>query len=166
MACVVGFHEGSKYATAEKVSEATAAVAAGAAELDMVINYENIKAKSFTAAFHDISAVRLAARAPTTLKVILETSQLSPEEIVAGCVVAHAAGADFVKTSTGFNGWGASLDDVRLMKSVVKEGAKVKASGGVRSREDAIAMITAGAERIGTSGGVAIVQGAIGTSAY
>lgn len=132
----------------------------------MVINYENIKAKSFTSAFHDISAVRLTARAPTTLKVILETSQLTPEEIVAGCVVAQAAGADFVKTSTGFNGRGASLDDVRLMKSVVKEEAKVKASGGVRSREDAIAMITAGADRIGTSGGVAIVQGATGTATY
>ena len=124
----------------------------------MVINHVLLRRKHYSDVYTDIAAVRNVAPHPTTLKVILETSQLSPHEIVAGCKIAEAAQADFVKTSTGFNGQGATRENVRLMKSVVGDRVKVKASGGVKTVNDCIVMMEAGAERIGTSNGVWIIE--------
>lgn len=124
----------------------------------MVMNYELLKQKKYSEVYADIAAVRDVAPYPIILKVILETSQLSPREIVAGCKIAEAAKADFVKTSTGFNGKGASQENVRLMKTVVGDSMKVKASGGVKTVNDCMVMMEAGAERIGASSGVAIME--------
>lgn len=157
VACVVGFHEGTQ-PVSEKVKEAVDAVAAGASELDMVLNWVQLKAKDYEHVYADIAAIRNMAPHPVILKVILETSQLSREEIIAGCKLAQAARADFVKTSTGFNGPGASIDNVRLMKAVAGNGLKVKASGGVKTVNECVAMMEAGAERIGTSNGVWIMN--------
>ncbi|KAL2054183.1 hypothetical protein ABVK25_005722 [Lepraria finkii] len=157
IACVVGFHEGTQD-SAEKAADAKTAVDAGATELDMVMNYELLKQKKYSEVYTDVAAVRDVAPYPIILKVILETSQLSPREIVAGCKIAEAAKADFVKTSTGFNGKGATQENVRLMKSVVGDNMKVKASGGVKTVNDCIAMMEAGAERIGASSGVGIME--------
>jgi len=155
--CAVGFHEGT-YSTEEKVNEAREAIVAGAGEIDMVMNYKKLIAKDYDAVYQDILKVREVVKSPMVLKVILETSQLSRDEMIAACVIAKEAHADFVKTSTGFNGPGASAENVQLMKRVVGEGMMVKASGGVRTAEDCIKMIEAGAQRIGTSGGVAIME--------
>lgn len=160
VACVVGFHEGM-YETSEKVNEARKAVELGATELDMVLKYPLLKTKQYMDVYQDILGVRKAAPAPIGLKVILETSQLTRDEIIAGSVISCLAGADFIKTSTGFNGAGASVGNVALMyetAKVVGKGTKVKASGGVRSAADCIKMLKAGAERIGASSGVKIVQ--------
>jgi len=176
VACVVGFHEGT-YKTAEKVEEASKAAQLGATELDMVINWPSLKGGKYDAVFHDVLAVRKAAPLPVLLKVILETSQLSRDEIIAGSVISSFAGADYVKTSTGFNGSGATVENVKLMRQAVDllgKGGKVKASGGIRSAEDAINMLKAGADRIGASAGVNIVkelagekqEGAGGSSGY
>ncbi|MCJ1341263.1 hypothetical protein MMC09_006559 [Bachmanniomyces sp. S44760] len=144
----------------EKVTEALAAVEAGAEELDMVLNYNKLKEKDYSYVYTDIATVRSCAPHPVILKVILETSQLSTFEIVAACKIAQSAHADFVKTSTGFNGPGASIDNVRLMKATVGDTMKVKASGGVKTAQDCISMLEAGAERIGTSSGVWIMKDA------
>ncbi|KAI9758183.1 MAG: hypothetical protein M4579_003157 [Chaenotheca gracillima] len=159
VACVVGFHEGN-HATGSKTAEAKQAVQDGASELDMVINYELLKQKDYDAVFEDVKAVREAAPAPTGLKCILETSQLSFEEIIAATIVCARAGADFVKTSTGFNGRGAIEEDVHLMNYGLRRYStvKIKASGGVRSLEALEVMAAAGASRIGTSSGVAIME--------
>ena len=124
----------------------------------MVLNWVQLKANDYEHVYTDIAAVRNVAPHPIVLKVILETSQLSQHDIVAGCRVAQAAKADFVKTSTGFNGPGASLENVRLMKGVVGDDLKVKASGGVKTVNECVAMMEAGAERIGTSSGVSIMN--------
>ena len=124
----------------------------------MVINYKQLKEKDYSAVYTDIAAVRSIAPQPTILKVILETSQLAQTDIVAVCKIAQAASADFVKTSTGFNGMGATVENVRLMKGVVGDSMKVKASGGIKTVEDCIRMLGAGAERIGASSGVNIMK--------
>ncbi|KAF7591857.1 hypothetical protein BBP40_001054 [Aspergillus hancockii] len=160
VACVVGFHEGT-YETSEKEQEAREAVEMGASELDMVLKYSLLKEGRYTDVYVDILGVRKAAPLPTKLKVILETSQLTRDEIIAGSVIADMAGADFIKTSTGFNGPGANVENVALMRAtagLVGNGCKVKASGGVRSAEDCVRMLKVGAERIGASSGVKIMQ--------
>ncbi|KAJ9236413.1 hypothetical protein DTO169E5_5685 [Paecilomyces variotii] len=160
VAAVVGFHEGT-YRTAEKVDEALEAVRQGASELDMVLNYPLLKEGKFVDVYEDILAVRKAAPSPIRLKVILETSQLDRDQIIAGSVISCLAGADFVKTSTGFNGSGASVEIVSLMRATVDalgKGCKVKASGGVRTAEDCVRMLQAGADRIGASAGVKIAK--------
>ncbi|KAL2868453.1 2-deoxyribose-5-phosphate aldolase [Aspergillus lucknowensis] len=160
VACVVGFHEGM-YETSEKEVEARKAVRFGATELDMVLKYPLLKEKQYNEVYEDILAVRKAAPLPVRLKVILETSQLSRDEIIAGSVISCLAGADYIKTSTGFNGAGATVENVALMYEIAKlvgKGTKVKASGGVRTAADCIKMLKAGAERIGASSGVKIVQ--------
>ncbi|KAH8426440.1 2-deoxyribose-5-phosphate aldolase [Aspergillus melleus] len=160
VACVVGFHEGM-YETSEKEQEAREAVKQGASELDMVLKYPLLKEGKYTEVYEDILGVRKAAPLPTKLKVILETAQLTRDEIIAGSFLACTAGADFIKTSTGFNGAGANVDNVALMRAIadlVGKGCKVKASGGVRSTEDSVRMLKAGAERIGSSSGVKIMQ--------
>ena len=124
----------------------------------MVLNWPQLKAKNYESVYTDIAAVRMMAPHPVVLKVILETSQLTQYEIVAGCKISQAAGADFVKTSTGFNGPGASFDNVRLMKSIVGDSVRVKASGGIKTVNECVAMMEAGAERIGTSNGVWIMN--------
>ncbi|KAL6713615.1 hypothetical protein ACLMJK_009080 [Lecanora helva] len=157
VACVVGFPEGT-HSTSSKVNEATAGIKSGASELDVVLNYPLLHHNNYTEIYTDLHTVRTAAPS-STLKVILETSQLNRKEIIAGCKIAEAAGADFVKTSTGFCGEGATRENVSLMRGVVGgSGVKVKASGGVRTMGDFVGMVEAGAERVGTSGGVGIME--------
>ncbi len=154
---VVGFPLGATMAEA-KAYEACEAVSKGADEIDMVINIGALKAGQYEIVHDDIRMVVEAVR-PAPVKVILETSKLTDEEKVAGCAISKAAGAAFVKTSTGFGGGGATVDDVALMRKVVGAAMGVKASGGVRTKEQALAMIAAGANRIGASASVAIVTG-------
>lgn len=130
----------------------------------MVLNWVQLKAKNYEHVYTDIAAVRKTAPRPIALKVILETSQLSQSDIIAGCKIAEAARADFVKTSTGFNGPGATIENVRLMKAMVGEDVKVKASGGIKTLHECVVMMEAGAERIGTSNGVRIITEAKASS--
>ncbi|ALV44595.1 2-deoxyribose-5-phosphate aldolase [Arthrobacter alpinus] len=163
---VIGFPLGT-HNTDVKVFEARGATMDGADEVDMVINIASARALDKDSLVSDISAVAEVVHAEDSLlKVIIETSLLSDAEKVLACEAAVEAGADFVKTSTGFNGGGATASDVALMRQTVGPDIGVKASGGVRSREQALEMIAAGATRIGTSGGIAIVTGGTGTSAY
>ncbi len=129
------------------------------------MNIGAIKAKEYELVLKDIAGVVQAVR-PYPVKVILETSQLSNEEKAIGSALAKAAGAAFVKTSTGFGGGGATVEDVALMRRVVGENVGVKASGGIRSTEDALRMIAAGANRIGASASVAIVGGQKSSGGY
>lgn len=203
VACVVGFHEGTQD-TYSKCREARAAVAAGAAELDVVLNHslltkhnrrEPVALSSRDSAIDSITAANTAKNAAatatteaeipdysaiyrelatirslcptTTLKLILETSQLTPAQILAASHLAAAASFDFIKTSTGFNGPGATLPNVQLMvgaaehlaaKGIGKRQMEVKASGGVRELDTAVKMLEAGATRLGTSSGLWIMQ--------
>lgn len=154
---VIGFALGATTPSA-KAFEAADAVKNGADEIDMVINMGALKSDDTQAVLADIRAVREAC-AGHILKVIIETSQLTDEEKVTACQLAAQAGADFVKTSTGFNGGGATPQDVALMRKSIPAHMQVKASGGVRTRADLDAMVAAGATRIGTSGGVTIIEG-------
>jgi deoxyribose-phosphate aldolase len=150
-----------------KAFEARGAVLDGADEVDMVIDIAAARAADKGALVDDITAVAEVVHAEDAiLKVIIETALLSEEQKVLACEAAVEAGADFVKTSTGFNGGGATVKDVALMRRTVGPGMGVKASGGVRSLADAQAMIAAGATRIGASSGIAIVKGEQGSSAY
>jgi deoxyribose-phosphate aldolase len=169
-ACVaVGFPLGAM-TTLAKMFETDQAIEAGAREVDMVINVGALKSGLYDFVRDDIAGVvsscKKNKRKSALLKVILETFLLSDDEKKLACEIAKAAGADFVKTSTGFNGGGATVEDIRLMRSIVGESMGVKASGGVRSYEQAVAMIEAGANRIGTSSGISIVQGVAGKTAY
>ncbi|MHA7175626.1 deoxyribose-phosphate aldolase [Arthrobacter sp. Sr24] len=163
---VVGFPLGT-HNTDVKVFEARGATMDGADEIDMVINIASARALDRNALVSDISAVaEVVHEADSLLKVIIETSLLSDDEKILACQAAVEAGADFVKTSTGFNGGGATAQDVGLMRETVGPDVGVKASGGVRTREKALEMIQAGATRIGTSSGIAIVTGGAGTASY
>ena len=153
---VVGFPLGA--VTPEvKAFETKEAVKLGADEIDMVINVGAMKDGNFDLVEKDIRAV-VEASGDALVKVIFETCLLTKEEIVKAAELSVAAGADYVKTSTGFSTGGATVEDVALMKKTVGDNAKVKASGGVRDYEGAMAVIDAGAERIGASAGVAIVN--------
>ncbi len=159
---VIGFPLGAT-TTKTKVFEAAQAAGNGAAELDMVIAIGRLKAGELREVAEDIGAVAETSHAAgALLKVIIETALLSDEEKVAACLLAARAGADFVKTSTGFAGGGATAADVALMRRVVGPELGVKASGGVRTLADAEAMVAAGADRIGASAGVTIVRAAEG----
>ncbi len=163
--CVVGFPLGACLPQV-KAFEAREAIKLGAREIDTVINIGALKSGDYQAVYEDL-AMTVEASAPTPVKVILETSKLTNEEKVAGCVLSRKANAAFVKTSTGFGGGGATIEDVKLMKSVVGgSGIQVKASGGVRTAEDAWAMIEAGADRLGASSSVAVVSGGVGAAGY
>lgn len=156
---VIGFPLGAT-TTEVKRAEAIQAIENGAQELDMVINVGRLKAGDNAYVFNDIQQVVLTAKPHRILvKVILETSLLTDEEKIKACLICKEAGADFVKTSTGFSKGGATVGDVALMKLIVGSTVGVKASGGIRSREDAEAMIHHGADRIGASASVKIVQG-------
>ncbi|AKX34051.1 deoxyribose-phosphate aldolase [Spiroplasma litorale] len=154
---VIGFPLGANL-TDTKVFETKKAIEDGATEIDMVINIGAVKDQNWDYVYNDIKKVKEVAK-DKVVKVILENCLLTKEEIVKCCEIALKANVDFVKTSTGFSKSGATFDDVKLMKSVVKDICKVKAAGGVRTTEDAIKMIENGADRLGTSGGVQIVNG-------
>lgn len=154
---VVGFPLGAT-PSAVKAAEARWVVAAGAREVDMVINVGALREGRRDEVEADIAAVREAC-GPALLKVIIETCLLSDAEKEAACRLAVAAGAQFVKTSTGFGKAGATVEDVALMRRVAGPDIGVKASGGIRTREDALRMLAAGASRIGASASVAIVTG-------
>ena len=154
--CVVGFPLGAME-TEAKAFEAARAAALGAKEIDMVMDIGAAKEGDFARVEADISAVVSAIQGRAKLKVILECCLLTDEEKTAACLAAKRACADFVKTSTGFSTGGATEHDVALMRAAVGDDMGVKASGGIRTREDALRMIAAGASRIGASAGIAIV---------
>lgn len=158
---VIGFPLGAN--TSEvKAYEATDAINNGATEVDMVINVGALKSKQYKKVLKDIQAVVEAAKGKALVKVIIETALLTDEEKIKVCELAKEAGADFVKTSTGFSTGGATVADVKLMRETVGPDMGVKASGGIHNEEEAQAMINAGATRIGTSAGVAIMEGSTG----
>ncbi|MBI4386634.1 MAG: deoxyribose-phosphate aldolase [Elusimicrobia bacterium] len=153
---VVGFPLGSTTPTVKAI-EARDAIANGADEIDMVLNIGALKSGNDALVLEDIRAVREATRG-RILKVILETGLLTREEKVRGCLLSKNAAADFVKTSTGFGGGGATVEDIRLMRETVGPLMGVKASGGIRDTQAAEAMLLAGATRLGTSASIAIVS--------
>jgi deoxyribose-phosphate aldolase len=158
---VVGFPLGAT-TTASKAFEAAEAIQAGATEIDMVLNVGLLKSGDAEGVQRDVEGVVAACRDKAALKVILETGLLSDEEKELACKLCVKAGADFVKTSTGFGKGGATAEDIALMRRVVGPDLGVKASGGVRDLETALQMIAAGATRIGASASVAIVTGGKG----
>lgn len=159
VATVCGFPSG-QHASSIKAAEAADSAAKGADEIDMVINVGLAREGRFDAVESDIRAVREAAPAPVLLKVIIESAALDDEQIVAVCRAAELAGADFVKTSTGFHpAGGASEHAVALMRETVGDRLGVKASGGIRTREAAEAMVAAGASRLGLSSSRAVLEG-------
>ncbi|MAF32808.1 MAG: deoxyribose-phosphate aldolase [Desulfobacter sp.] len=153
---VVGFPLGAMH-TSTKAFEAEKAIEDGAQELDMVLNIGALKSGDLKTVDADIRTVRQVSESPVVLKVIIETSLLTEEEKIRACEIAKKAGADFVKTSTGFSGGGATIEDVVLMRSVVSPTMGVKASGGIKDFATASAMIAAGADRIGAGAGVTII---------
>lgn len=162
---VIGFPLGAT-STETKVFETKQAIKDGATEVDMVINVGELKSNNDEAVKNDIEAVVKAAEGNALTKVIIETSLLTDDEKVRACKLAKQVGADFVKTSTGFSGGGASVHDIKLMRETVGSEMGVKASGGVRDLESTKAMIDAGATRIGASAGVDIIAGNKGTDNY
>lgn len=161
---VVGFPLG-QMSTKAKALETKCAVEDGADEIDMVLNVAALKDGKYDVVLEDIKAVK-AACGKALLKVILETCLLTKEEIVKACELSVEAGADFVKTSTGFSTGGATAEDIALMRKTVGPDIGVKASGGVRDSKGAIAMVEAGANRIGASATIAILSGAKSDSDY
>ncbi|UPM54234.1 deoxyribose-phosphate aldolase [Gottfriedia acidiceleris] len=162
---VIGFPLGAN--TPEvKAFETTNAIENGAEEVDMVINISALKEKNDELVERDVRAVVEAAKGKALVKVIIETCLLTDEEKVRACKLSVKAGADFVKTSTGFSTGGATVEDVALMRKTVGENVGVKASGGVRNLKDVENVVAAGANRIGTSSGVKIVQGEEANTAY
>ena len=166
VATVCGFPSG-KHTAAIKAAEAAEALTHGAHEVDMVIDIGLLKAGNAQGVQDEIAAVRAAAPAPTVLKVIIESAALSDEEIIAACRASEAAGADFVKTSTGFHGnGGATVHAVALMHQTIGGRLGLKASGGIRDHATAMAMIGAGATRLGLSGTAAVLDGVESTDSY
>jgi len=162
---VIGFPLGAN--TPEtKAFETKNAIENGAGEVDMVINIGALKDKNDELVEKDIRAVVEAAKGKALVKVIIETCLLTEEEKIRACELSVKAGVDFVKTSTGFSTGGATVEDVALMRKVVGENVGVKASGGVRSLEDMKNVVAAGANRIGTSSGVKLVNGEVSTTSY
>lgn len=163
---VVGFPLGASTMETKRF-EAMKAVAEGASEIDMVINVSAIKSAEWQYVLDDMSSLaQVTHHQGALLKVILETCLLTEEEKRKACELAVKASVDFVKTSTGFSTGGATVDDVKLMRSIVGEGLGVKASGGIRDAETALKMIQAGASRLGTSASVEIIRGQKSTATY
>ena len=156
--CVIGFPLGATLPEV-KAFETSAAIRDGAKEVDMVINVGALCGAEFDTVYEDIKAVVNAAAGKALVKVIIETCLLTDEQKVVACKLAKQAGADFVKTSTGFSTGGAKVEDIRLMRETVGPEMGVKASGGVRTKADAEAMIGAGATRIGASSSKKIIEG-------
>jgi len=163
---VVGFPLGATF-TASKVHEAELAMFHGAREIDMVANISSLKSGDLDTVFADIREIVISVHERRGIvKVIIETGLLTEAEKIEMCGIVTQAHADFIKTSTGFAGSGATVEDVRLLRAHVGQHVQVKASGGIRDHATAIAMIEAGARRLGTSSGVAIINGSSTTSAY
>lgn len=161
---VIGFPLGAN-TTNIKVLEAKEAIENGASEIDMVINVSKLKDKDYEYVYNEIKQIKEAI-GNNVLKVIIEACLLTNEEKTIACQIIMKAGANCVKTSTGMSTGGATIEDVKLFKEVVGDTTLIKAAGGVRTYEDAISMIEAGANRIGTSGGVKIVNGETHTDGY
>lgn len=161
---VIGFPLGAN-TTNIKVLEAKEAIENGASEIDMVINVSKLKDKDYEYVYNEIKQIKEAI-GNNVLKVIIEACLLTNDEKTIACQIIMKAGANFVKTSTGMSTGGATIEDVKLFKEVVGDTTLIKAAGGVRTYEDAISMIEAGANRIGTSGGVKIVNGETHTDGY
>jgi len=161
---VVGFPLGAMTPNA-KAFETTEAIRAGADEIDMVLNVGALRSRDYALVLDDIAKVVGAAQG-RVVKVILETGMLSRDEKVIACALSKAAGASFVKTSTGFGAGGATADDIALMRATVGDELGVKASGGVRTAADGDAMVAAGATRLGASSSVALVSGGVGKAGY
>lgn len=161
IATVVGFPFGNNY-TEIKALEARRALTDGANEVDMVINIGALKDKNLHLVLHDIlQVVNISKDFPGSLvKVIIETALLTKEEKIIACELAVQAGAQYVKTSTGFGGGGATVEDIVLISETLKGKARIKASGGIKTREQAEELISAGADRLGTSSGVSIILSA------
>lgn len=155
---VVGFPLGAME-TKSKAFETARAIELGANEIDMVINVGALKDKNYEFVLNDIKEVVETAKGKAIVKVILETCLLNEEEKIKACQLSQEAGADFVKTSTGFSTGGATVEDIKLMRKTVGPNMGVKASGGVRTKEDVLSVIEAGANRIGASSSIAIVNG-------
>lgn len=164
IAAVTGFPLGAM-TTEAKAFETRLAVRDGADEIDTVIAIGHLKEGDTAYVLNDLKAAVSAAEG-RPVKVILETSLLTREEKILGCQLAVSAGASFVKTSTGFAGGGATIGDIHLFRETVGSACKVKASGGIRDAETALAMLEAGADRLGTSSGIAIVTGLAGSGGY
>ncbi|UJL47399.1 deoxyribose-phosphate aldolase [Virgibacillus sp. NKC19-16] len=160
----IGFSLGGA-TTHTKVEETKEAINNGAEEIDMLINLGALKSKEFDVVKNDIAEVVKASGGLTT-KVIIETALLTKEEKITASEIIVEAHADFVKTATGFNGGGATVEDVKLLRSVVGENFGVKAAGGVRNYEDAVNIVNAGATRIGASGAIAIISGETSKVSY
>lgn len=160
---VVGFPLGATLKEV-KAFETKKAIENGAQEIDMVINVGALKSKNYNYVKEDIKAVVNAANGRALVKVIIETCLLTREEKIKACEISKEAGADFVKTSTGFSTGGATAEDIKLMRETVGPDIGVKASGGVRTIKDAQAVIDAGASRIGASSSIAIVEGTKGSN--
>ena len=155
---VIGFPLG-EMDTRSKAFEARNAIGNGADELDMVINVGALKSGNLKLVEEDIRAIKRACRSTTVLKVILETGLLTDDEKIIACEISRKAGADFVKTSTGFSGSGATVHDVALMRRIVGPDMGVKASGGIRNFNQAVALINAGANRLGCGSSVDVISG-------
>ncbi|WP_053956781.1 deoxyribose-phosphate aldolase [Inediibacterium massiliense] len=162
---VIGFPLGA-VAPKGKAFEASLAIELGATEIDMVINIGALKEKKYDFVYNDIKGVVDAVNHKALVKVILENCLLTKEEIVTACEISKKAGAHFVKTSTGFSTGGATIEDVALMKKTVGDSMGVKASGGIRTQEDVLKMIEAGATRIGASASVAILKNEMTNTNY
>jgi deoxyribose-phosphate aldolase len=145
--------------TRSKAFEARSAIENGATELDMVLNVGALKSGNVKLVEEDIRAIKRACRSTTVLKVILETGLLTDAEKILACEISKNAGADFVKTSTGFSGSGATVHDIELMRRIVGPSMGVKASGGIRTYDQAVELIRAGANRLGCGSSVAVVTG-------
>jgi deoxyribose-phosphate aldolase len=161
---VVGFPLGAM-SSQSKAFETKQAIRDGAREIDMVLNIGKLKTGDYDCVFEDIMSVVSAAQ-PYPVKVIIETSALQDEEKVAACALSSAAGARFVKTSTGFGKGGAKVEDIALMRRVVGDKVQIKASGGIHNAQDADSLVEAGATRLGTSASVTIVSGGTSKSSY
>lgn len=158
---VIGFPLGANTAEA-KAFEAADAIRKGADEVDMVINIGALKSRQYDTVLADMKAVVEASKDKALVKVIIETALLEKDEIVKACELVKASGADFVKTSTGFSTSGAKVEDVKLMRETIGPDLGLKAAGGIHNEAEAMAMVEAGATRIGTSAGVAIMSGQSG----
>jgi deoxyribose-phosphate aldolase len=162
---VIGFPLG-EMDSRSKAFEARSAIDSGANELDMVINIGALKSRNYKLVEEDIRSIKRACRGNTILKVIIETALLTEEEKVLACEISKKADADFVKTSTGFSGGGATVQDIVMMRRVVGPNVGVKASGGIKDYESAVALIQAGANRLGCGASVAIVTGGTSKGGY
>jgi deoxyribose-phosphate aldolase len=162
---VIGFPLGGMD-TRSKAFEARSAIANGATELDMVINVGALKSGNLKLVEEDIRAIKRACRSTTLLKVILETGLLTDAEKILACEISKKAGADFVKTSTGFSGSGATVQDISLMRRIIGPNMGVKASGGIKTFNQAVALINAGANRLGCGSSIAVITGGETTENY